>query len=212
MFTGIVEAVGLVKSIEKTATSGKITIAAKFASVGIEVGGSVAVDGACLTVSLLGDGHFTADISPESMSKTTLSMLNAGDSVNLELPLTLSKPMGGHMVSGHVDCVGDVSGRVATGGGGVELTVSIPEQFRRLLVAKGSVAVSGVSLTVARLSTGGFVSAVIPHTLKSTTLGELKKGAKLNIETDLIGKYVENFLKPYKEQGITEEFLKEHGF
>ena len=165
MFTGIVEGVGKVKSVEKSGVSGKIRILADMELTSLKIGDSVAVSGACLTViDLPGDG-FLADVSEESFRLTTLGELRAGDRVNLELSLTPSKPMGGHMVTGHVDGVGSLVKRVGSGASEV-LYFSAPAELMRQTVKKGSIAVDGISLTVAEISDSGFSVAVIPHTLK----------------------------------------------
>ena len=222
MFTGIVEAIGTVKSVEKTGASGRISISSPLAPGEVEVGGSIAVDGACLTVTRVDRSTFTADISEETLGVTTLGGLISGARVNLETPLTLGKPLGGHLVTGHIDVVGNITGKRATSGGGgtgsggpdvgIELEVSLPEPLLSQLVKKGSVAVDGISLTISGVTESGFTSAVIPHTLKKTTLVGKNPGDSVNIETDIIGKYVERLLAGHKGGGITEAFLAEHGF
>ena len=225
MFTGIVEAIGTVKSVEKTGSSGRISISSPFEPVGLEVGGSIAVDGACLTVTRVDQSTFTSDISEETLGVTTLGGLTSGARVNIETPLTLGKPLGGHLVTGHIDVVGRITGKRATSGGGgsgggpnrgIELEVSLPEPLLSQLVKKGSVAVDGISLTVSEVTETGFKSAVIPHTLKKTTLLGKNPGDRVNIETDIIGKYVERLLAGHsdghKGGAITEAFLAEHGF
>lgn len=211
MFTGIVEGIGKVKSVEKSGVSGKISVTAGMELASLRIGDSVAVNGACLTViELSGDG-FTADVSEESFRLTTLGELRAGDPVNLELSLTPTKPMGGHMVTGHVDGVGRLVKRGRSGACEV-LSFSAPKELMRQTVKKGSIAVDGISLTVTDVSESGFSVAVIPHTLKSTTLGSKRDGDQVNIETDIIGKYVEKFLGVRGKGNVTEGFLAEHGF
>ncbi|MBI5563195.1 MAG: riboflavin synthase [Deltaproteobacteria bacterium] len=211
MFTGIIEAVGAVKSIEKRGASGRIKIEAGLDLSGTAIGESIAVSGACLTVVAVAGGSFTADMSAETLRATTLGALAAGSLVNVERALTLSKPLGGHLVTGHVDGVGAIRG-VNPNGGYLDVEIGCPPELMAQLVKKGSVAVDGISLTVAGLKEDHFVAAVIPHTLANTTLRAAGLGAAVNIETDIIGKYVERFLSKGKPGGVTESFLAEHGF
>jgi len=231
MFTGIIECIGIVKSIEKIGISGKISVKTQFASdatlqagpalqVEPALGDSIAVNGVCLTVTRLGSGEFVADVSDETFKQTNLGALASGDRVNLERALTPLKPMGGHIVTGHIDCRGVLLARVKKGTG-QELEFNIDQEFQRLLVHKGSVTVDGISLTVAALTEKGFRVAVIPHTIENTTLQKLGTGGAVNIETDIIGKYVERFMRLAKDEGpgatkregnITAGFLAEHGF
>lgn len=219
MFTGIIEATGRVKSVEKKGLSGRITVETALDLTDVNEGDSINVDGVCLTVTgVLKEGRsqggrwaFKADISAETLRITTLGELRSGSSVNLEKSLTPRKPLGGHFVTGHVDGTGTIRRKV-TSGEGVELEVSVPEALSRQLVKKGSVSVDGISLTVAELTEGGFRAAIIPHTLKVTTLVEKGEGGRVNIETDIIGKYVERFLSWPGKGEVTEDFLAEHGF
>ncbi|MBI5559672.1 MAG: riboflavin synthase [Deltaproteobacteria bacterium] len=211
MFTGIIETIGTVKSVEKKGGSAKIAIISPFKGGGLKAGDSIAVDGACLTVTGFKGEQFTADVSEETIRKTTLGSLKTGDRVNLERPLTPLKPLGGHIVTGHIDCVGELKDK-SSSGDYATLGFAIPAEFQRLVVYKGSVAVDGISLTVAKITESGFTVALIPHTLETTTISDKKTGSKVNIETDIIGKYVERFLSAYKKGGITEGFLEEHGF
>ena len=218
MFTGIIEGVGEVKSVEKRGASGRITIETPF-SIGMKEGDSIAVDGVCLTVTAIKGGStsveggytlFTADMSGQTLKDTTLGGCSAGGRVNIERPLTLSAPLGGHFVTGHIDAVGSVK-RKAPGGEFIDFEFAVPGELLPYLARKGSVAVDGISLTVAELTTDGFRVAVIPHTLKLTGLEAKTSGARVNIETDIIAKYVERLLKGRKS-GVTEELLSEHGF
>ncbi len=225
MFTGIIECIGIVKSIEKIGISGKISIKTQFASDATlqaepALGDSIAVNGVCLTITRLGSGDFVADVSDETFSHTNLGALASGDRVNLERALTPCSSMGGHIVTGHIDCRGALVGRVQRGTG-QELEFKIDPEFQRLLVHKGSVTVDGISLTVAALTEKGFRVAVIPHTIENTTLQTLSTGGAVNIETDIIGKYVERFMRLAKDEdqgatkregNITAGFLAEHGF
>jgi riboflavin synthase len=221
MFTGIVEGIGSVKTIEKNGESGKISVklpsSSKALSEGaISIGDSIAVNGVCLTVTAISGGEFVADISDETLSLTNLGGITSGVRVNLELALTPLKPMGGHIVTGHIDCTGALSGRVKRGTG-EEFEFTMPPEFQRFLVHKGSVAVDGISLTIAALTKDGFKVAVVPHTIENTTLGALSGGGLVNIETDLIGKYVERFMSASQKSAdnassISSGFLAEHGF
>jgi riboflavin synthase len=215
MFTGIIESVGIVNSIEKGTVSGKIGVQVPpgfLDNHSVKIGDSIAVDGACLTVtSFFGDG-FTADISAETFSLTTLGALSVGARVNLESALTLDTPIGGHLVSGHIDGVGKILKRTPSGAS-VDMEIALSKDLMAQVIKKGSIAVDGISLTIAEITREGVRIALIPKTLEGTTLIEKKDGAKLNIETDIIGKYVENYIKGKDKTGtVTESFLKEHGF
>lgn len=215
MFTGIIEALGTVKSIEKGTVSGKIEVGVPENFAGdrkFELGESIAVEGACLTVTAFTKDTFTADISAETFSLTTLGALRSNCSVNLERALTLSTPIGGHLVTGHIDGVGAII-KKGLMGGHIEMEISVPEELRSSLVFKGSIAVDGISLTIASITKDGVRLALVPHTLANTTLEEKPLSAKVNLETDIIGKYVENQVKGNIKDGrVTESFLAEHGF
>ncbi|MBE9531833.1 MAG: riboflavin synthase [Proteobacteria bacterium] len=215
MFTGIIEALGTVKSIEKGTESGKIEIGVPkilLKDRELELGESIAVEGACLTVTAFSDDSFTADISSETFSLTTLGELKQGVHVNLERALTLSTPVGGHLVTGHIDGVGSIVSKGLMGSH-IEMEIKIPDSLKAGLVFKGSVAIDGISLTIASITHEGVRLALIPHTLAKTTLEKKAVGAAVNIETDLIGKYVENQVKGNIKDGrVTESFLAEHGF
>lgn len=217
MFTGIIEAIGVVKAIEKSSLNGKISINAFSNEIDFKLGDSVSTNGLCLTVVSFINGKdgkdgFTADVSRESFKCSTLGSLSVGESVNIETALTQLKPMGGHMVTGHIDCVGTLKARKNNG---ELLEFSLPVEFIGQIVTKGSIAINGISLTIAELTENGFKVAVIPHTFSETTLSGLRPGAMVNIETDIIGKYVERSLEQHKGKEtspITESFLMEHGF
>ncbi|MBI5644112.1 MAG: riboflavin synthase [Deltaproteobacteria bacterium] len=210
MFTGIIEDIGKVKSIEKRGAFGRITIETSVSLAEVAIGDSIAIDGACLTVTGKSTGSFTADLSDETLRVTTLGDLKSGSAVNLERALTLSKPLGGHLVTGHVDAVGTIKRKTAKGDS-IDLEVDIPAHQMGQAVKKGSITVDGISLTIAELTATGFKVAVIPHTLKRTTLPGKPEGARVNIETDLIAKYVEKYFNAGKK-GVSEDFLAEHGF
>ncbi len=212
MFTGIIEDVGTVKHIEKQGLSGTIVVETALDMEGFSVGDSMAVDGVCLTIEKISGGTFSAHLSEETLKLTTLGELKRGRKVNIERPLTISKPLGGHIVTGHVDATGTIKGRTQRGAN-LDIEVEMPRRLSAQVVKKGSIAVDGISLTVAGLTGSGFRVTVIPHTLKMTTLSLKGPGERVNIETDIIGKYVERFLGSRTGGGeVTEDFLSEHGF
>jgi riboflavin synthase len=188
MFTGIIEELGSVMAVEPRGEGARIRIGAQQVLEGAHVGDSTAVDGCCLTVVELGEGWFEADVSDETLRRTTLGARQAGDRVNLERPLRFSDRLGGHIVQGHVDAVGEVLAPVP------DLRVALPGALRRYLIEKGSITVDGVSLTVVEPTEDGFTVAVIPHTAEVTTLGARRPGDRVNLEVDLIAKYTERLL------------------
>ncbi len=187
MFTGIVEERGTVLAISPT----RLSVRCRTVNSDSEVGASVAVNGVCLTVAERGHGYLAFDLSEETLRRTSFARLAEGHPVNLERPVTLSSRLGGHLVQGHVDGVGEVAGFEPAGDGGAWITIGTPEGLRRYLVPKGSVSVDGVSLTVATLEGSTFSVALIPHTLEATTLGRTAVGDPVNLEVDVIAKYVE---------------------
>ena len=218
MFTGIIEGIGRIAG-KRTAGGGMVfDLEAGFELTDPEEGESIAVSGVCLTAYSIRGRRFSADVSPETLSRTKLGSLGPGDPVNLERALKLSDRLGGHLVSGHVDCMASVAGRKETGKYTI-FSFSIPREQERYIIEKGSITIDGVSLTVNSCGSGVFAVSVIPHTLKVTTLGDLKAGSKVNIEVDLIGKYVEKLLSPRTEsaaqdkgEGLNPAFLARHGF
>ncbi|HXF72629.1 MAG TPA: riboflavin synthase [Actinomycetota bacterium] len=190
MFTGIVEEQGAVVA----AVGGRLVVRCRTAREGSEVGASVAVNGVCLTVVERPEGALAFDLSPETLARTSLGRLRPGQPVNLERPVTLLTRLGGHLVQGHVDGVGEVVAVEPDGRGGAVLTVRAPGGLARYLVEKGSVAVDGVSLTVAGIDGDAFRVALIPHTRRATTLGAVRPGDPVNIEVDVIAKHVERLL------------------
>lgn len=189
MFTGLVESLGQVEAIGRSGAGRRLAVRVP-ADWGLALGESVAVNGVCLTVVTAEAGRFAVDLADETLRVTTLGDLGPGDPVNLERPLRLGARLGGHLVLGHVDGVGRVVA-VEPEGAGRRLTVAVPPGLRPLLIPKGSVAVDGVSLTVAGLDETAFSAALIPHTLAVTTLGVRGVGARVNLEMDVIGKYVQ---------------------
>ena len=195
MFTGIIEDVGEVVRWERRGGAGVLVVATKLKVTEMELGASIAVNGACLTVTEKTTSRFKVDVSPETLKRTTFSNLKKGHLVNLERPLKLSDRLGGHLVTGHIDGVGAAE-KIQKKGDFTFYTFRVATALERQLVAKGSVAVDGISLTVNECGDGRFSIAAIPFTLKHTNLRGLRVGAKVNIETDLIGKYVQRLLRP----------------
>ena len=197
MFSGLVEELGDVQRLDRRGEGARLIIEARLTLEGSTIGASLAVNGVCLTVVHVGDRTLGFDVAPETLRVTTLGTLRPGDPVNLERPLRLGDRVGGHLVTGHIDGVGALEA-VTAAGEGMELTVALPSPaLESYLVTKGSVAVDGVSLTVAALVPGGFRVAMIPHTAQVTTLGRKGPGAKVNLEMDLIGKYLHRLAEAY---------------
>ena len=206
MFTGIVEAVGRVTS----AQLGKLVISASEVLRGIELGGSIAVNGVCLTITSFNTSSFSVDIMLETLRRTNLGLLSAGDEVNLERPLTLQKPLGGHLVQGHVDDTGRVVS-ITREGEATLIRFEAPHEVMRYVMEKGFIAVDGVSLTVVTKDASSFQVSVVDFTRKHTTLGSRRVGDLVNLEVDIIAKYVEQLSQP-RRSGVTASFLQEHGF
>lgn len=214
MFSGIIETVGKIQSIRSGSDGARIAVDAGSLLEGVKIGDSIAVNGACLTVVFFGGGTFEADVSPETLRLTNLGGLQTGDSVNLERALALGDRLGGHMVTGHIDGMGRIRSRRADGES-IWLTVAAPPEVMRYVVHKGSVAVDGISLTVAACDEETFSIAIIPHTSEQTTLTGKGDGAPVNLEADLIGKYVEKLVSPHAEgkpNGVSLGTLKENGY
>ncbi len=194
MFTGIVEELGRVRAVRPNETGARIEIEAARVLEDAEIGASVAVDGCCLTVVELASTWWAADAVEETLRRTCLGRLRPGDPVNLERPVRLADRLGGHLVQGHVDGIGTIVGRAPNPDGSVLVTVRAPDALLRYVVEKGSIAVDGVSLTVASAGRDTFSLALIPHTLAVTTLGFKDVRAEVNLEVDLLAKYVERLL------------------
>lgn len=202
---------GVVASFIRGSRSAKLAVSAGKNLAGVRVGESIAVNGACLTASAVRRNFIEFDVSAESLKKTTLSGLKIGDKVNLERALLVSSRLGGHMVTGHVDGVGEIKNRVDFEKG-FELHISLPSELLPYLVPKGSIALDGVSLTVASLRNALLVVSIVPHTARATTLAAKRAGDHLNIEVDVLSKYIERHLKREMSRGITEETLNRVGF
>jgi riboflavin synthase len=206
VFTGIVEEVGSIVSVNPSG----LTVAAAKALKGMQPGGSVAVNGACLTVTAFDSKSFSVDVMPETLQKTSLGLLKPGDKVNLERPMLLGGELGGHLVQGHVDGTATVTS-IMREGGAVLIKFEVPAELMRYVVLKGFIAVDGVSLTITEKGTHSFGVSVVDFTRRNTILADKKAGDIVNLELDIIGKYVAEFLNP-QNKGITAEFLQEHGF
>lgn len=191
MFTGIVEERGTVREVG----GGRLAIAARHVLSDSDVGASLAVNGVCLTVVARGEDRLDFDLSGETLARSSLGGLAPGDPVNLERPVSLSARLGGHLVQGHVDGVGEIAGSERDGQGGVTLSVRVPERLHRYVVEKGSITVDGVSLTVAAVVAEQIRIALIPHTLEVTSLGAVERGDRVNLEVDVIAKYVERLME-----------------
>jgi riboflavin synthase len=213
MFTGLVEGVGVIKGFTPQAEGLCLTVRTSFPAAELTLGESVAVAGACLTVVAITPPEAAFEVSPETLARTTFSLKKVGDRVNLERSLRIGDRLGGHLVSGHVDGIGVVRER-RPGPAHLGLTVEMPAALSRLVIEKGSIALEGVSLTVNSCQGHTFAVNIIPHTAASTTLDGLRVGDRVNLETDIIGKYVARLLGPEapKEEGVTAELLARHGF
>ena len=217
MFTGIIQGKGRIVSGRPSGGGVVLVIEADFDITDPEEGESIAVNGICLTARDISGRRFTVDVSPESLSRTNLGNISAGSAVNLERALRLNDRLGGHLVSGHIDATASVTEQKPMGDFTL-FSFLIPKELSKYIIEKGSIGVNGISLTVNSCDERSFSVAIIPHTLKVTTLGELNKGDTVNIEVDLIGKYVEKLLSSKsadnngKESGINPAFLAEHGF
>jgi riboflavin synthase len=194
MFTGIVEELGRVRAVTPNADGARVEIEARTVLEDAVIGASIAVNGCCVTVVELGDGWWAADAVTETLRRTTFGERKVGDRVNLERPLRLADRLGGHLVQGHVDATGEVRARAPQPDGSTEVRFDAPPEVMRYVVHKGSVTVDGISLTVAAVHDDGFSVAVIPHTLAVTTLGTRQPGERVNLECDVVAKYVERLL------------------
>ncbi len=212
MFTGIIKALGTVSEIAPTGGDLRLTIR----STGLDwsdfdVGESIAVNGVCLTAVRLLDDSFETDVSKETMDVTSLGDLGAGSAVNLEPSLALGERLGGHLVSGHVDCIGTVVAR-KNDARSVRLEFEIPAEFKRYIARKGSVCIDGVSLTINAVSANRFSVNIIPHTAEATIIDAYRNGTRVNIEVDLLARYLERLVTADDDGGITRDTLEAHGY
>jgi riboflavin synthase len=197
MFTGLIQEVGMVQKAEKQGQDLRLTLQAPMLSPKVKLGDSVAVNGCCLTVVEIKTPLLAFQAVPETLNRTALGRIKEGAQVNLELPLTLSDPLGGHFVQGHVDGVGEITA-MNPEGLGIRMAVKVPKDLSRYVVEKGSIALNGISLTVAALKGDQLEVALIPHTLQNTDLGSKKIGDPLHVEVDLLAKYVEKLSAGYR--------------
>jgi riboflavin synthase len=213
MFTGLVEGVGVIVGLTPMAEGLRLAVKTSFPAAELALGESVAVGGACLTVVVLESPRAVFEVSPETLACTTFPLKKVGDRVNLERALKIGDRLGGHLVTGHVDGVGVVQ-ELRPGPAHVQIKFQLPAALSRYVIDKGSIAVDGVSLTVNVVTGNSFTVNVIPHTAKETTLAALKRGDRVNLETDIIGKYVARLLgkEAAKGEGVTPELLARHGF
>jgi riboflavin synthase len=214
MFTGIVEEIGTIEQIRQSGEAIVMTIGAKKILADVHLGDSIAVNGVCLTVTAFTDRTFTVDVMPETVKATSLRTLTKGSKVNLERAMAANGRFGGHFVSGHVDGIGRIV-RKWPSANAVYYEIEIPKELRQYMILKGSVAVDGTSLTIFGLTDHTFTISLIPHTRAETILGEKQLGDIVNIECDMIGKYVAQFMEEKKEaaqSAITLEFLERHGY
>lgn len=209
MFTGIIEEIGEIAALSPGAISCSLAIKGKLIFDDLKIGDSVAVNGVCLTVTTINGETFTADVMAETMRRSSLGTLKKGSKVNLERAMAANGRFGGHIVAGHIDGAGFVQSLVREDNA-VWVTVTADETLMRYIVEKGSIAIDGISLTVAKVFKDAFSVSVIPHTAGETTLLSKRAGDRVNLECDIIGKYVEKLVG--KSNSLTEDFLKEYGF
>jgi riboflavin synthase len=212
MFTGLIEDIGTVASFVRSGTAGVLGVTTSLPVEEIHVGDSVAVNGVCLTVTGIAVRTLSFDVSPETVAKSTSPTLRSGDRINLERAMRLGDRLGGHIVTGHIDCCGTLSKKERISGSHV-LTFTLPGYHARYIVEKGSIAINGISLTVNNVSLEGFSVTIIPHSFSKTNLSTINIGDKVNIETDILGKYIERLAKPWQsETGLSMKVLAENGF
>ncbi len=211
MFTGIIEETGTIRRIEYGAKSCILTVAASKVLSDVHIGDSIAVNGTCLTVCRFDGDSFSADVMPETMRRTNLGTLKSGSAVNLERAMAADGRFGGHIVSGHIDGTGTIRS-LRREDNAVWVTIGADAGILRYIVEKGSIAIDGISLTVAKVTDSDFAVSIIPHTGAETTLLQKRAGDVVNLECDIIAKYVEKLCGGQKNGGITEDFLARHGF
>ncbi len=211
MFTGIIEGQAKVKQIQATQNGAVIFFEAPFVLEGFKIGDSIAINGACLTAVKIENNFFSVDVAPETLSLTTLGTLKEGELVNFERALKLNGRLDGHLVSGHIDGVGKIISK-ETKGNAILFRIEVNKELSYYMIKKGSVAIDGISLTINSLNTNSFDISIIPHTLSLTTLNSKNIGSKVNIETDIVGKYLEKFTNKKSESKIDKEFLLKAGF
>jgi riboflavin synthase len=204
MFTGIIEGLGTVAQVRPVDGGSRLTVTPDFSLDGTRIGDSIAVNGACLTAVSLQGPRFAVDVSPETFSKTTFSAVKIGERVNLERALRLGDRLDGHLVSGHIDGMGTITGKQRQGNA-IVVTFAVPAGLARYMIPKGSVAIDGISLTINSCDRQSFSVSIIPHTAKWTTIGLKDAGDPVNIETDMLGKYVDKFINTREKEGREEQ-------
>lgn len=209
MFTGIVEEIGKVKAIKKGEKSATLIIGGNLIFSDLKLGDSVAVNGVCLTVTSINGKIFTTDVMNETLSRSSIEELKTGSNVNLERAMSANGRFGGHIVSGHIDGIGKISA-IKKDNIAIWYTVKTDSKIMRYIIEKGSITIDGISLTVAKVERDNFSVSIIPHTAKETILSEKKTGSIVNLENDIVGKYIEKLMTTPK--GITNDFLFENGF
>ncbi|MBI9012429.1 MAG: riboflavin synthase [Clostridiales bacterium] len=210
MFTGIVEEIGFIKKIDRKGQGLQLMISCHRILDDIKIGDSISTNGVCLTVTSFGGDYYTADVMPETAKLSTFNYLKTGESVNLERALALGNRFGGHMVSGHIDGIGEIIRKVKDSNA-TRLLIRCSEELLRYVVKKGSITLDGISLTVASLTNCEFEVSIIPQTKEETTLLSKAIGQYINIENDIVAKYIEKFM-PTNKNTITTDFLKKNGF
>ncbi len=211
MFTGIIEETGVVERLDNSPSGCRLYIGASVVLDGTKIGDSIAVNGVCLTVTDMTENSFAADVMPETLRRSSLGALHSGSRVNLERAMAADGRFGGHIVAGHIDGTGRISGKKPEGNA-VVVTIAADRDILRYIVEKGSIAIDGISLTVTKVTGADFSVSLIPHTAKETTLLSKRAGDIVNLENDIVGKYVERLLGNNKSSGITRSFLLENGF
>ncbi len=220
MFTGIIEGLGTITKIRSTGQGKRLVVTADFPLHQTKIGDSIAVCGACLTAVVINKQYFEVDVAPETLKRSILGYAKSGDRVNIERALRLSDRIDGHLVSGHIDGTGEIKS-IETQSNAIIISICVPENLAHYMIHKGSVAVDGVSLTINKCDHSGFEVSIIPHTAKLTTIGFKNIGDSVNIETDMIGKYVERFItqkvqnnsgEKQEKQQLNMEFLAKTGF
>jgi len=213
MFTGIIEELGTVEALETRPAGARLKVRCAVVTADMTIGASIAVNGVCLTAVEAGRGFFSADLAPETLQRSNLGALRAGSRVNLERPLSPSGRLSGHIVQGHVDATGEFLALSELGDENWWLRIRVPPELDRFLVYKGSIAIDGISLTIAALEGDTLSAAIIPHTYRSTTLAAYRPGARVNLECDILAKHVERLLSKLDgKPGLTVERLRDEGY
>jgi riboflavin synthase len=211
MFTGIITEVGTVRDVKRVGGGVHLTVDAPHSVEGLTIGASVAVSGVCQTVIARAGSAFTVEAVEETLRKTTLGSLRPGSRVNIELPMRLGDRLGGHLVQGHVDGTGTLMGSEKKASSWL-IMVEFPPEFSRYVIPVGSIAIDGISLTVASVKGNALTVSIIPHTLEHTTLADVRTGGRVNLEFDIVGKYIERLVRREAEGGISEDKLREWGY